>query len=218
MKKLDGEIMLPVIRMDGNLANLQLPDPELLQYYRDDARRIYWLDDEISAMDNLFIRRLIDWNQEDIGMPPAERKPVYLMIDTPGGALDTTFALIDAIQASKTPVIGVVNGLAYSGGFYVLLACNKRMGMKHSSYMMHRGSGEINAPDQRAAEMAMKQWSSQVKTFTDFVVERTNMSAREVRKAIDTDTYYSASEALKKGILTDLVSSYDDLVEDMVSI
>lgn len=218
MKKLDGEIMLPVIQTCGSLANMQLPDPELLQDYRDDARRVYWLDDEITAMDNLFIRRLIDWNQEDIGRPPEERKPVYLMIDTPGGALDTTFALIDAIQASQTPVIGVVNGIAYSGGFYVLLACNRRMGMKHSSYMMHRGSGEVSAPDQRAAEMFMKQWSSQVKTLTDYVVDRTDMTSREVKKAIDTDTYYSADEALKKGILTELISSYDVLLEDMASI
>jgi len=115
-------------------------------------------------------------------------------------------------------VIGVVNGIAYSGGFYVLLACNKRLGMKHSSYMMHRGSGEVSAPDQRAAEMFMKQWSSQVKTLTDYVVDRTDMTSREVKKAIDTDTYYSADEALKKGILTDLISSYDVLLEDMASI
>ena len=214
MKKLDGFI-IPVTELSGNLANMQLPDPDLLQFYRDDARRIYWLDDEITAMDNSFIRRLIDWNQEDAGIPVEERTPVYLMIDTPGGALETTFALIDAIQASETPVIGVVTGIAYSGGFFVLLSCNQRLGMKHSSYMMHRGSGEMSAPDQRAAEMFMKQWSSQVKTLTEFVVQRTDMPAREVRKAIDTDTYYSASEALNKGILTGVIDSYNELITNL---
>ena len=218
MKKLDGEIMLPVIQTCGSLANMQLPDPELLQDYRDDARRVYWLDDEITAMDNLFIRRLIDWNQEDIGRPPEERKPVYLMIDTPGGDLYTTLALIDAIMASETPVIGVVVGTAYSGGFYVLLACDKRIGMRHSSYMMHRGSGTIDAPDQMAAEMAMKQWSEQVKTFMDFVVERTSMQVREVRKALNTDTYYSADKALEKGILTGMVTSMGELTDGMAAL
>ena len=214
MKKLENYV-IPMVEMGGSLANMQLPDPDLLQFYRDDARRIYWLDDEITAMDNLFIRRLIDWNHEDAGLPAEERTPVYLMIDTPGGALETTFALIDAIQASETPVIAVVTGIAYSGGFFVLLACDRRLGMKHSSYMMHRGSGEISAPDQRAAEMFMKQWSSQVKTFTDFVVQRTDMPAREVRKAIDTDTYYSADEAHHKGILTGIIGSYDELIKEM---
>lgn len=217
MKKLEGEF-IPVVQLGGSLANLQLPDPDLLQYYRDDARRIYWLDDEITPMDNAFIRRLIDWNQEDVGLLKEERTPVYLMIDTPGGCLDTMFALIDAIMASETPVIGVVTGTAYSAGILVLLACDTRLGMKHSSYMMHRGSGTIDAPDQKAAEMAMKQWSDQVKTFTEYVVERTSMSARDVKKALSTDTYLSADKALEKGILTGIVGSINELLQDMGTI
>lgn len=217
MKKLEGEC-IPVVALGGSLANMQLPDPDLLQYYRDDARRIYWLDDEITPMDNAFIRRLIDWNQEDIGLPKEERTPIYLIIDTPGGSLDTMFALIDAIMTSETPVIGVVTGTAYSAGILVLLACDTRLGMKHSSYMMHRGSGMIDAPDQKAAEMAMKQWSDQVKTFTEYVVERTSMSARDVKKALSTDTYYSADKALEKGILTGIVGSINELLQDMGTI
>lgn len=217
MKKLEGEY-IPVVALGGSLANMQLPDPDLLQYYRDDARRVYWLDDEITPMDNAFIRRLIDWNQEDIGLPKEERTPIYLIIDTPGGSLDTMFALIDAIMTSETPVIGVVTGTAYSAGILVLLACDTRLGMKHSSYMMHRGSGMIDAPDQKAAEMAMKQWSDQVKTFTEYVVERTSMSARDVKKALSTDTYFSADKALEKGILTGIVSSINELLQDMGTI
>ncbi len=217
MKKLENYV-IPMVEMGGSLANMQLPDPDLLQFYRDDARRIYWLDDEITAMDNLFIRRLIDWNQEDLGLPKEDRAPIYLFIDTPGGNLDTMFALIDAIQASETKVIGVVTGTAYSAGILVLLACDTRLGMKHSSYMMHRGSGMIDAPDQKAAEMAMKQWSDQVKTFTEYVVERTNMSARDVKKSLSTDTYFSADKALEKGILTGIVGSINGLLQDMGTI
>ena len=217
MKKLEGDY-LPAVVVSGSLANLQLPDPDLLQFYRDDARRIYWLDDEITPMDNAFIRRLIDWNQEDAGLPREERNPIYLIIDTPGGSLDTMFALIDAIMASETPVIGVVTGTAYSAGSLVLLACDQRLGLKHSSYMMHRGSGMIDAPDQKAAEMAMKQWSEQVKTFTEFIAERTSMSTREVKKALSTDTFLSADKALEKGILTGIISSLGELVKDMQTI
>jgi len=216
MRKMEGDLF-PVI-LSGNLANIQLPDPDLLQYFRDDARRIYWLEDEITPMDNAFIKRLIDWNQDDVGIPKDERKPVFLMINTPGGNLYTMFALIDAIQASETPVIGVVPGMAYSAGALILLACDRRLGTKHSSYMVHRGSGAIDAPDQRAAEMAMKQWSEQVKTFSKFIVERTAMTASEAKKALSTDTYYTADEALKKGILTGIISSLDELVEDMSDI
>lgn len=218
MKRKMDSLMLPAAILCSDEANLQLPSPDLVQYYRDNSRRVYWLEGEIMGDDNLFIKRLIDWNQEDAGIPREERTPVYLMIDTPGGDLYTTLALIDAIMASETPVIGVVVGTAYSGGFYVLLACDKRIGMRHSSYMMHRGSGTIDAPDQMAAEMAMKQWSEQVKTFMDFVVERTSMQVREVRKALNTDTYYSADKALEKGILTGMVTSMNELTDGMAAL
>lgn len=217
MKRKMDSLMLPAAILCSDEANLQLPSPDLVQYYRDNSRRVYWLEGEIMGDDNLFIKRLIDWNQEDAGIPREERTPVYLMIDTSGGDLYTTLALIDAIMASETPVIGVVVGTAYSGGFYVLLACDKRIGMRHSSYMVHRGSGTVDG-DQMAAEMAMKQWSEQMKTFTDFVVDRTSMQVREVRKALNTDTYYSADKALEKGILTGMVTSMGELTDGMAAL
>lgn len=217
MKRKMESLMLPAAILCSDEANLQLPSPDLVQYYRDNSRRVYWLEGEIMGDDNLFIKRLIDWNQEDAGIPKEDRTPVYLMIDTPGGDLFTTLALIDAIMASETPVIGVVVGTAYSGGFYVLLACDRRIGMRHSSYMIHRGSGTVDG-DQMAAEMAMRQWSEQMKTFTDFVVDRTSMQVREVRKALNTDTYYSADKALEKGILTGLITSMGELTEGMATL
>lgn len=216
MRKLDcATFNIPTAVLMEDPANCQLASPDMVQYYLDNARRIYWLEDEISQADNLFIKRLIDWNIEDAGKPKEERQPVVLMIDTPGGDLYTTMAIIDAIRASETPVIGVVAGIAYSGGFFVLLACDKRLGMKHSSYMLHRGSGSIDAPDQMAAEMAMKQWTAQVAVLRDFVVERTQMPAKEVRRALQTDTYYDADKALEKGVLTGIIGSMSDITGNL---
>lgn len=211
-RKVEMGMDFPMIGvLSSDPANLQLADPDMVQFYRDNARRIYWLECEICQDDMLFVKRLMDWNMEDRGIPAEKREPVYLMIDTPGGDLYVTLSLIDAIRASKTPVIGVVVGTAYSGGFYALLACDKRLGLKHSSYMVHRGSGSMEAPDQLAAEMAMKQWSAQIATLRDFVVERTNMNVKEVGKALKTDTYYNVEKALEKGILTGVVESLDGL-------
>lgn len=192
-------------------ANMQLPDPDMVQFYNDINRRIYWLEDEISSADAIFVKRLIDWNIEDYGLPKEERKPIYLMIDTPGGDLYVTLTLIDAIRASETPVIGIVTGTAYSGGFYVLLACDKRWGLKHSSYMVHKGSGELGNADQAAAAEAMKQWQAQINTLRDFVVERTNMPLKDVNKALRTDTYLSADRALEKGVLTHIIDSINEI-------
>jgi len=197
-------------------ANLQLPDPSLAQFYHDLSHRVYWLDSDITDEDKLFVKRLIDWNMEDVGVPSEERKPVYLMIDTPGGDLYVMLSIIDAIRASQTPVIGIVPGTAYSAGFYILLACDKRLGFKHSAFMVHKGSGTLGEADQAAAAEAMKQWQMQVNILRDFMVERTGMPLKEVNKALRTDTYYNAEKALEKGVLTGIISSMGEIVDDMV--
>lgn len=191
-------------------ANLTLPDPGLVQYYCDIGRRVYWLENEICQEDLFFVKRLIAWNAEDSGLPKEERKPVFLMIDTPGGDLYVTLSIIDAIRASETPVIGVVTGTAYSGGFFALLACDQRLGFRHSSYMIHKGSGAIDT-DQTAAVEAMRQWQAQTNVLRDLTVERTKMPLKDVNKALRTDTYFSADKALEKGVLTGLISSLGEI-------
>jgi hypothetical protein len=41
---------------------------------------------------------------------------------------------------------------------------------------------------------------------------------REVRKALNTDTYYSADKALEKGILTGMVTSMSELTDGMAAL
>lgn len=38
------------IAIPQNVENLQLPDPSLLQFYKNYENRIIWIDDEISTM------------------------------------------------------------------------------------------------------------------------------------------------------------------------
>jgi len=50
---------------------------------------------------------------------------VVLMIDTPGGSVNSVFQIVDAIKKSTKPVYALIDGGCYSAGEYVRGFCNK---------------------------------------------------------------------------------------------
>jgi protease IV len=59
---------------------------------------------------------------------------VIIMIDTPGGSVNSVFQIVDAITKSTKPVFALIDGGCYSAGEYVRGFCNK-------SYALHEMCG-----------------------------------------------------------------------------
>ena len=79
------------------------------------------LDSEIHAVAADFLGKAL------ASVSPADTAAVVLRINTPGGRLDSTREITQAILASKVPVIGYVSppgAQAASAGFLVLMACD----------------------------------------------------------------------------------------------
>lgn len=53
------------IAIPSNVENLQLPDPTLLQFYKNYDDRIVWIDDEITTMTLEYAKMIMQWNSED---------------------------------------------------------------------------------------------------------------------------------------------------------
>ena len=53
-------------------------------------------------------------NKEDKDIPVEEREPIVVWIDSPGGSVTSGMGLVNVIECSVTPVIGVVCGNAAS--------------------------------------------------------------------------------------------------------
>lgn len=65
---------------------------------------------------------------------------IYIHLNTPGGALDITMQIINAIQTSEANVVGIADGQVASAGSLLLFAC-PAIGIQPFSYvMMHDGS------------------------------------------------------------------------------
>ena len=108
------------------LKDVNLPDPDLLYYYNMMDNREIFVNFDID--ENLIVNSydIIKWNKEDKNIPIEERKPIKIFINSDGGCLNSILNLIDTIKLSKTPIITIGMGKAYSAGGLLLMAGHKR--------------------------------------------------------------------------------------------
>ena len=133
------------IAIPSNVENLQLPDPTLLQFYKNYDDRIIWIDDEITTMTLEYAKMIMQWNSEDKknNISAEERKPIKVIFFSPGGDLEVNNCLVDTIQLSQTKVIGINVGMAASSGCFIYLACHERFTFPTAEFLIHKGAGQF---------------------------------------------------------------------------
>ena len=89
------------LEIPSEINNLQLPDPELLMYYKNLEKRHLWID--ISIDDGIlgFTRQIMQWNEDDKGIPVEDRKPIHIYLQNGGGEISYMWLLIDIMEMSK---------------------------------------------------------------------------------------------------------------------
>lgn len=200
-----------LVGIPESVANLQLPDPTLRQYYIEEQDRIFWVDDQINASTLELVKMIMRCNKEDKGKPVEERKPVTIFIDSPGGSVEVLLAIIKAIEISKTPVRTVCYCTAYSAAADLLASGHKglRYCMPGTNVMMHAGSCAYQGTASQV-DAAKKFYDAMGKKVTDHIYSRTNIDTKTQRKMKD-DYYMTDEDALKLGIIDKIIDNLDDL-------
>ncbi len=172
------------------------------------SRRIFLSD----AVDNETARETIRkfWYLESLD----PGKPILFVINSPGGSVDSGFAIWDQIKMITSPVTTLVTGLAASMGSILSLcaAPKRRFATKNSRIMIHQPS--IHAVIRGQAtdlEIHAKEIMKTRKALVDIYVQATGKDAKTIDRALDRDTWMSAEEALEFGLLDKIVSSYKDM-------
>lgn len=195
----------------GSDANLQLADPSLVQYYHDLANRSIWIDSEINASTLDIVSKIIRWNREDKGKPVDERKPIKLFFLSPGGDLEIEEAVVSTIRLSQTPIWGIAMGMVASAASLIYLSCHKRFALPNAYLIIHQGSAQMGGNyDQMVA--AMKDYEEQIERMTRFYIENTDYTEEEIRANIKTDWYVRGEELLERKLITNWVSTIDELL------
>lgn len=172
------------------------------------SRRIFLSDAVTNDTAKDIIRKLWYLELNDPG------KPILFIINSPGGAVDSGFAIWDQVKMITSPVTTLVTGLAASMGSVLILcgAPGRRFATEHARIMIHqpRLSGIIQG-QATDLEINAKEILKTRQMLVDIYSHATKKDPKVIEKAIDRDTWMSSQEALEFGLLNQVVKSYKDL-------
>lgn len=184
-------------------------------YLRDLKQRKLFLNCEVcQASVSDLVRHIFQINAEDKDLPIGKRRPIILYISSPGGDVDAGFGLIDAIQASQTPVYTVNTGFCYSMAFLICLAGDKRFSSKNARFLMHDGSMmSFNSTSKLKDQMEFQNKADE--RIKEYVVYNSNVTDEEYDEKYRMEWYMFADEAKERGFI-DCIIGEDCPLDEVV--
>jgi len=151
------------------------------------------IDDDVA---NLVIAQLLFLESEDA------KKDISLYINSPGGSVTATLAMVDTMNHIKPHVSTVCVGMAASGGAILLSAGQKgkRFALPNAEIMIHQphGGAEGQATD---IEITAKQILKLRATLNRILAKNTGQTLPKIEKDVERDFFMTADEAKKYGIV-----------------
>lgn len=141
-------------------------------------------------------------------------KPILVVINSPGGSVDSGFAIWDQVKMIKSPVTTLVTGLAASMGSILSLcaAPKRRFATANARIMIHQPMiGGVIKGQATDLEIQAREILKTRAALVDLYVEATGKTREVIDLAIDRDTWMSAEEALSFGLLDEVITSFEAL-------
>lgn len=151
------------------------------------------IDDDMA---NIVIAQLLFLESED------PKKPISLYINSPGGSVSSTLAMLDTMNHIKPDVGTVCVGLAASGAAVLLAGGKKgkRAVLPNSEVMIHQpwGGASGQASD---IEITAKHILATRDRLNKILAKATGQTLAKVEKDVDRDFFMTAEEAKKYGLV-----------------
>jgi len=129
---------------------------------------------------------------------------IVIHLHTPGGSVFAGNFIIQRLQNSKSYIQIDVVGTAFSMGAILLTAADKRRMVENGYIMIHapRGIVEGTAADHRSAAKLLENMEE---NFIEQLQKITNLPESKVKKLMQGDNYFSAKDALKIGLIDEII-------------
>ena len=142
------------------------------------------------------------------------KKDIFLYINSPGGVITSGMAMYDTMQYISCDVATMCIGQACSMGSFLLAggAKGKRYSLPNSQIMIHQRSGR---PKGQAAdnEIQDKLILDMRKRLNAIYAANTGQKLSVIEKAMDRDNFMTPEEALKFGLIDQIITNRDDVVK-----
>lgn len=159
--------------------------------------RIIFLGGQIEdTMANLIIAQLLFLQSED------PKKEISLYINSPGGSVTSTLAIVDTMKFIKPDVSTFCVGIAASGAALVLSSGTKgkRFILKNAEVMIHQ---PIGGAEGQATDIAItaKHILKTRENLNKMLAENTGQTLAKIDTDVERDFFMTAEEAKKYGIV-----------------
>lgn len=184
------------------VMNIGLGEKLILEDMQD---RIMYLDGEVNEdVLHTIIMQIYKLGGIDAGSKIDEMQPIILIINSGGGSVIDGLSLMDAINASAVPVIGVCVGHAYSMAFNIFTQCNLRVATKNASFLYHDGwTCDSNVSSK--VKDAAKFYEKVDERVNKLIANRTKLTTDYLSSITRADNYWFADEGKENGFVDAII-------------
>jgi ATP-dependent Clp protease protease subunit len=138
------------------------------------------------------------------------KKDIAFYINSPGGVVSAGLAMYDTMQYVRPDVSTVCIGQAASAGSLLLMAGapGKRFALPNSKIMVHQPSGGYQGQATDIAIHAEEILATRAR-LNEIYAKHTDQKLDAIEKAMERDTFMSPDEAVKFGLLDNVVERHE---------
>ena len=197
----------------GDYANIKLPDPTLLDYYKRLNNREILINQGIDDGIVEWTQEIIDWNKEDKDIKDySKRKPIKIFINSNGGSLNAIMELITICNLSKTPVYAIGMGKCYSAGGLLLMGIPKgnRYILSTTEALVHDGStGSMGDTGKVLDDLEQTKKTEEI--TKQFILDHTTIPEELYDKNYRRNWWLTSDEIINYGLADHVVKNIEEL-------
>ena len=163
--------------------------------------RIIFLSDEVNDATASLVAQLLFLDSED------PDKDINLYINSPGGSVTAGMAIYDTMQYTKADVSTICVGMAASMGAFLLSsgAKGKRFALPNSEIMIHQPLGGVQGQT-TDMKIHVERMLKIKENLNKILSENTGQPIDIVKQDTERDNFMDAEEALKYGLIDNIVT------------
>jgi ATP-dependent Clp protease, protease subunit len=157
------------------------------------------VDDETA---NLIVAQLLHLESED------PDKPISLYINSPGGSMDSMFAIYDTMQHIKPEVHTTCIGMAASAASLILAGgeAGQRSILPHGRVMIHQPWVQNVGGQASDIEIHANEILRQREQANDILARHTGQNIETIRRDTDRDRWLTADQAVEYGLVDTILA------------
>jgi len=157
------------------------------------------VDDEIA---NLIVAQLLHLESED------PDKPISLYINSPGGSMDSMFAIYDSMQHIRPEVHTTCIGMAASAASLILAGGEEgqRSILPHGRVMIHQPWVQNVGGQASDIEIHANEILRQREQANDILARHTGQDIEKIRRDTDRDRWLTADQAVEYGLVDTILA------------